>query len=127
MRTGCVSDGNTCISKAACATYTSKEACNGGGTDGLCAFTQGSSASGTCKLMASCMDANNDSIACLAKSDACNWSITTEGTTKTTSCSAHTCTTKSSGSTCVSVPSFDLSTYTVCGPTTTGGCEETNG
>ena len=78
IQTECVSDGTICFAKAACTAYTSKEACNGGGTDGNCAFTPGSTDMpevGSCKLMTSCADANSDSLACIANSDACDWFI----------------------------------------------------
>lgn len=52
----CVSNGASCIAKAACSTYKTVTACSGGGTDGTnpvpCAFTPASDAdkvNGTCK------------------------------------------------------------------------------
>lgn len=66
----CVSNGKSCIGKAACSSYTSEQACNGGGTDGVCVYV---SNLGNCKLMSACNDANNDWIACHAMSEACSW------------------------------------------------------
>ena len=62
LGTECVSDGTNCILKAACSSYTSKEACYGGGSDGFCAFTPSTTTPtvGTCKLMTTCIDANDD-------------------------------------------------------------------
>lgn len=62
----CVSNGTKCIDIGKCSSYTDKEACNGGGTDGLCVFTpsQNNPLVGSCKLMTSCESANNDAIAC---------------------------------------------------------------
>jgi hypothetical protein len=68
--TGCVSNGVNCIAKAACSTYTAREACNEGGLDGICVFTVGVATTpnvGTCKLMTACTDANNDQFACSLK------------------------------------------------------------
>lgn len=52
----CVSNTKNCIPKAACSTYKTLEACNGGGIDGTnkvtCAFTPNSATdkvNGTCK------------------------------------------------------------------------------
>jgi len=47
--------------------------CNGGGIDGLCAYTPGSITTpvGSCKLMRACTDASYDSFACNANSAAC--------------------------------------------------------
>lgn len=67
---GCISNGTTCQSKQVCSSYTTKMACNSGGSDGICVFTPSGTdqpSSGTCKLMAKCEDANNDQIACNAK------------------------------------------------------------
>lgn len=33
LGTGCVSNGSNCIVKSGCGTYTTREACSGGGTD----------------------------------------------------------------------------------------------
>jgi len=73
--------------------------------------------------MAACIDANYDTLACFANSEACKWSEPTVDTL-TTSCNAHTCTTKATTSICNPIPSFDLLTYTICGPTITGSCTE---
>lgn len=77
--------------------------------------------------MSACADANSDSATCNLYTAACKWVVTTSGTTTTTACNAHTCTTKATGSTCNSVPSFDGKSYTVCGPVPTGGCAEVAG
>lgn len=77
-------------------------------------------------LMRACTDANHDILACFANSEACHWSEPTVGSL-TTSCNAHNCTTKATTSICNPVPSFDLKTYTICGPTITEGCTEVEG
>ena len=80
LGTGCVSNGTNCIVKALCSSYTSEEACNGGGSNGECAFTSASAITpniGTCEVMSACVDANDDSFACNAHSSACNWQIST--------------------------------------------------
>lgn len=76
--------------------------------------------------MESCTDANYDSLACYANSEACHWSKLTVDTLITT-CNAHNCTTKATASICTPVPSFDLKTYTICGPSITEGCTEVEG
>jgi len=75
--------------------------------------------------MAACNDADNDWIACNAKSNACDWYISTAR--ETTSCTPHTCASKALGSTCFPVLNFDLESYTICGPAVTGGCTEVEG
>lgn len=63
----CVSDGTKCIPRAACSTYTTKTACNAGGTDGdgVCVFKAGATTTtGTCSKMTSCASANSDQDAC---------------------------------------------------------------
>lgn len=58
---GCISNGINCILKGKCSTYTSKEACSAGGTDGVCVFSTASQTTpnkGVCKLMTNCQDAN---------------------------------------------------------------------
>lgn len=71
--------------------------------------------------MKACTDANNDLLACNAKLSTCYWNASTE------ECNPHTCVTLGSGTTCVSVPSFDLQTYTICGLAVNGGCTEAAG
>ncbi len=63
----CVSNGATCIAKAACSSYKVATACNGGGLEGsssvVCAFTPKSDTdkvNGTCKTFSACADANKD-------------------------------------------------------------------
>ncbi|CAD8202267.1 unnamed protein product [Paramecium octaurelia] len=90
----CISNGTACIPKGKCSTYTTKTACNSGGLDGLCVFTQSTSAqaivdSGTCTLMNSCSSANNDQTACVAAQDRCSWTPATS--TVTSKCISHTC------------------------------------
>lgn len=53
---GCISNGTMCIAKSSCSTYTTKTACNSGGSDGICVFTapSGYTTIGTCTLMTSC-------------------------------------------------------------------------
>ena len=47
---GCISDGTTCLSKGACATYITETSCHSTGTDGVCIWTKGSGTTpGTCK------------------------------------------------------------------------------
>jgi hypothetical protein len=63
----CVSDGTKCIPKAACSTYTTKAACNAGGTDGdgMCVFKAGTT-SPRLELPVKwlpCASANSDSYA----------------------------------------------------------------
>lgn len=50
-----------------------------------------------------------------------------DSTSGGTTCNAHTCTTKASGTTCNPIPSFDFKTYTICGPALVGGCAEVGG
>jgi len=58
--------------------------------------------------MNACTDANSDSFACNANSEACNWLTSTKKTITTTSCIPHTCSSKGFDSKCNPVPSFDL-------------------
>ncbi|CAK67723.1 unnamed protein product (macronuclear) [Paramecium tetraurelia] len=112
----CVSNTKICIPKAACSTYKTLEACNGGGIDGtnkvVCAFTPNSATdklNGTCKNFTQCSDANSDSIAC-GTNKSCKWNQS--GTT--TSCVSHACDTFATGTDCQPVPSFDAKSFTVC-------------
>lgn len=121
--TSCVSNGTNCIPKAACSSYTAKDACNFGGTDGLCAFTPGSTTTpnvGTCKAMTQCSDANSDTLACAAKSAVCSWKVTTSGSTVTTACNPQDCTTRAVGTDCNPVPSYDGATFSICVPSANG-------
>ncbi|TNV71507.1 hypothetical protein FGO68_gene15846 [Halteria grandinella] len=114
----CVSNGKTCVKQDTCANYKNKLSCNGGGSDGACAFTPAATATdvlaGTCQLFTSCDKANNDSAACNTKQSACQWTSTVSGTTTTTSCAAKNCVQAASGTTCNYIPSFDGTKYTIC-------------
>ncbi|CAK70237.1 unnamed protein product (macronuclear) [Paramecium tetraurelia] len=114
----CISNGTVCIPKAKCSTYTTKTACNFGGLDGICVFTQSTSAqavadSGTCTLMNSCSSANNDQNACVAAQDRCSWSPASS--TITSICTNHTCGTYNQVSgTCSRFFNWDKQSQQIC-------------
>ncbi|CAK72100.1 unnamed protein product (macronuclear) [Paramecium tetraurelia] len=114
----CISNGTICIPKAKCSTYTTKTACNFGGLDGLCVFTQSTSAqavadSGTCTLMNSCSSANNDQTACVAAQDRCSWSPASSSITSI--CTSHTCGTYNQVSgTCSRFFNWDKQSQQIC-------------
>ncbi|CAD8044190.1 unnamed protein product [Paramecium primaurelia] len=112
----CVSDGTKCIDIAKCSAYSDKEACNGGGTDGICAFTpsQNNPLVGICKLMTSCQSAGQDQIACSKAPCIFN----------NNACGPQTCASQQQGNKCNSIQSFDKKTITVCVPDGNGGCSQ---
>nr|AAS94225.1 surface antigen A [Paramecium tetraurelia] len=118
----CVSNGTACIPKANCSTYTNKIACNSGGLDGICVFTQSTATgavagTGTCALMTSCTTANNDQIACQAARDRCSWTPPSgSGATAVASkCATHTCATnQATNGACTRFLNWDKKTQQVC-------------
>ncbi|CAK70256.1 unnamed protein product (macronuclear) [Paramecium tetraurelia] len=108
----------SCIPKAKCSSYTTKTACNFGGLDGICVFTQSTSAqavadSGTCTLMNSCSSANNDQSACVAAQDRCSWSAASSSITSI--CTNHTCGTYNQVSgTCSRFFNWDKQSQQIC-------------
>ncbi|CAD8113555.1 unnamed protein product [Paramecium primaurelia] len=111
----CVSNGTSCIAKAACSSYKNITSCNGGGFENnkstVCAFTPTGTdkVNGTCKTFTSCPDANKDKLACTTN-PYCKWTENSTGT----SCANHTCDTFATGTDCRPIPSFDGTSSTVC-------------
>ncbi|CAD8109110.1 unnamed protein product [Paramecium primaurelia] len=118
----CVSDGTTCITKANCSTYKTKTACNSGGLDGICVFTQSTATgaaagTGTCALMTACTTANNDQVACQQARDRCSWTAAsgTGATAVPSKCATHTCATnQATNGACTRFLNWDKKTQQVC-------------
>nr|CAA09180.1 surface antigen G [Paramecium tetraurelia] len=129
----CVSNGTACIPKANCSTYTSKTACNSGGLDGICVFTQSTATgaaagTGTCALMTACTIANNDQTACQAARDRCAWTAASgTGTTAVASkCATHTCATnQATNGACTRFLNWDKKTQQIC-TLVSGACTATD-
>ncbi|CAD8124653.1 unnamed protein product [Paramecium sonneborni] len=129
----CVSNGTACISKANCSTYTTKTACNSGGLDGICVFTQSTATgaavgTGTCALMTACVTANNDQTACQAARDRCSWTAAsgTGATAVASKCSSHTCATnQATNGVCTRFLNWDKKTQQVC-TLVSGACTATD-
>ncbi|CAD8113351.1 unnamed protein product [Paramecium primaurelia] len=111
----CVSNGTSCIAKAACSSYKTITSCNGGGFENnkstVCAFTPNGTdkVNGTCKTFTACADATKDKLACTTNSS-CKWTENSTGT----SCANHACDTFATGTDCQPIPSFDGTSSTVC-------------
>nr|CAA59447.1 alpha-51D-immobilization antigen [Paramecium tetraurelia] len=111
----CVSNGTSCIAKAACSTYKTITSCNGGGLENnkstVCAFTPTGTdkVNGTCKTFTACADATKDKLACTTN-PTCKWTENSTGTT----CANHACDTFATGTDCQPIPSFDGTSSTVC-------------
>ncbi|CAK67224.1 unnamed protein product (macronuclear) [Paramecium tetraurelia] len=111
----CVSNGTSCIAKAACSAYKTITSCNGGGLENnkstVCAFTPTGTdkVNGTCKTFTTCADATKDKLACTTN-PTCKWTENSTGT----SCANHTCDTFATGTDCQPIPSFDGSSSTIC-------------
>ncbi|CAD8109130.1 unnamed protein product [Paramecium primaurelia] len=118
----CVSDGTACITKANCSTYKTKTACNSGGLDGICVFTQSTATgaaagTGTCALMTACTTANNDQVACQQARDRCSWTAAsgTGATAVPSKCATHTCATnQATNGACTRFLNWDKKTQQVC-------------
>nr|P17053.1 RecName: Full=G surface protein, allelic form 168; Flags: Precursor [Paramecium primaurelia]CAA36378.1 unnamed protein product [Paramecium primaurelia] len=129
----CVSNGTACIPKANCSTYTSKIACNSGGLDGICVFTQSTATgaaagTGTCALMTACTVANNDQTACQAARDRCSWTAAsgTGATAVASKCATHTCATnQATNGACTRFLNWDKKTQQVC-TLVSGACTATD-
>ncbi|CAD8110299.1 unnamed protein product [Paramecium primaurelia] len=129
----CVSNGTACIPKANCSTYTTKTACNSGGLDGICVFTQSTATgaaagTGTCALMTACTTANNDQIACQAAKDRCSWTPAsgTGATAVASKCASHTCATnQATNGVCTRFLNWDKKTQQVC-TLVSGACTATD-
>nr|P13837.1 RecName: Full=G surface protein, allelic form 156; Flags: Precursor [Paramecium primaurelia]CAA27514.1 unnamed protein product [Paramecium primaurelia] len=129
----CVSNGTACIPKANCSTYTSKVACNSGGLDGICVFTQSTATgaaagTGTCALMTACTVANNDQTACQAARDRCSWTAAsgTRATAVASKCATHTCATnQATNGACTRFLNWDKKTQQVC-TLVSGACTATD-
>ncbi|KAM3131969.1 hypothetical protein pb186bvf_015982 [Paramecium bursaria] len=111
-----VSNEINCIPQSTCSSYTTREACLGGGS--FCAFNSGTntltSNIGTCSLFTQYLGANSDQIACNSRSDACFVNQTTNNGTTTFQCIPHTCATKALVTSCQPIPSWDLTSYKIC-------------
>ncbi|CAD8211577.1 unnamed protein product [Paramecium octaurelia] len=111
----CVSNGTSCIAKAACSTYKTITSCNGGGLENskstVCAFTPTGTdkVNGTCKTFTACADATKDKLACTTN-PTCKWTENSTGT----NCANHACDTFATGTDCQPIPSFDGTSSTVC-------------
>ncbi|CAD8176985.1 unnamed protein product [Paramecium pentaurelia] len=118
----CVSNGTACIPKANCSTYTTRTACNSGGLDGICVFTQSTATgavagTGTCALMTACTTANNDQTACQQARDRCSWTAAsgTGATAVASKCATHTCATnQATNGACTRFLNWDRKTQQVC-------------
>lgn len=104
----CVSNGTSCIAKAACSTYKTITSCNGGGLENnkstVCAFTPTGTdkVNGTCKTFTACADATKDKYACTII-PSCLWIEDSTGAT----CVNHTCETYATDAGCLNIPTFD--------------------
>ncbi|CAD8125030.1 unnamed protein product [Paramecium sonneborni] len=129
----CVSNGTVCISKANCSTYTTKTACNSGGLDGICVFTQSTATgaavgTGTCQLMTACTTANNDQVACQTARDRCSWTSAsgTGATAVPSKCATHTCATnQAANGACTRFLNWDKKTQQIC-TLVSGACTATD-
>ncbi|KAM3142502.1 hypothetical protein pb186bvf_005404 [Paramecium bursaria] len=103
----CISDGVKCLLKNRCSSYLTILACRTGGIDGQCAWT------GTaCVKMLQCNDADQDEISCQQQNQYCNWTSSVGYNAST--CSSHTCLSKSQFYPCSPVYTFNLSSFTSC-------------
>ncbi|KAM3145775.1 hypothetical protein pb186bvf_002070 [Paramecium bursaria] len=112
---GCISDGQKCISKAKCSTYTTKLACNSGGTDGICAYV-----GNKCVLMSSCSIANSDQIAC-SQNQGCSYTRTSVNGIQANICTDANCRLASKiVNQCNPVSNFAQTNYSICIPSING-------
>ncbi|CAK64788.1 unnamed protein product (macronuclear) [Paramecium tetraurelia] len=108
-------------------------ACNSGGLDGICVFTQSTATgaaagTGTCALMTACTTANSDQVACQAAKDRCSWTAASgTGTTAVASkCATHTCATnQATNGACTRFLNWDKKTQQIC-TLVSGACTATD-
>ncbi|CAD8124536.1 unnamed protein product [Paramecium sonneborni] len=119
----CVSNGTNCIPRANCSTYTSKTSCNSKGSDGICVWTETTTAgatTGKCSLMTSCASSGTDSNACDLAKDRCIID------SKTKTCVDHTCASYAKQeNSCKYFFTWDYKKYNVCS-TSNGACTATD-
>ncbi|CAD8045477.1 unnamed protein product [Paramecium sonneborni] len=118
----CIFNGIFCIPKSNCSVYISKTACNSGGLDGICVFTQSTGFKaipgiGTCALMTQCEQAHNDQNACQAVKDRCSWTSKTknENVAKSSQCFPQKCATNfETNGNCTSIYDWDKKSIQFC-------------